>query len=272
VAASSRELAAVRRHRPRSVRPGQRHLAGARRPVHGAVRPARAAAAGAAPAGDVRRGAAQRLPPGPVGPAVPDRGVRGRHDVRHDRRGPARGSQGARHPPQAGRHRAGVRAGLPGGRPRPAALGALRRGRVLPDHRRPLRPAAVGAGAGPLLRRADGGGDARRPGPGDGARLRRPDGRLLPRRPAGAAGEQGSPRRRDLRALAADAGAGQLGTPPARPGWRCAAAAGAMLPRWARRMYGLPGLPTTDIAATAAGLRSAAACSSCRSRCGRGRT
>jgi uncharacterized protein (DUF2236 family) len=46
----------------------------------------------------------------------------------------------------------------------------------------------------------------------------------------------------------------QLGT-PARPAWvALAAAAGAMLPRWARRMYGLPGLPTTDVAATAAGL------------------
>ena len=46
----------------------------------------------------------------------------------------------------------------------------------------------------------------------------------------------------------------QLGT-PARPAWvALAAAAGAMLPRWARRMYRLPGLPTTDVAATAAGL------------------
>ena len=27
-----------------------------------------------------------------------------------------------------------------------------------------------------------------------------------------------------------------------------------MLPRWARRLYKLPGLPTTDAAATAAGL------------------
>jgi uncharacterized protein (DUF2236 family) len=44
-----------------------------------------------------------------------------------------------------------------------------------------------------------------------------------------------------------------LGT-PARPGWAAlAAAAGAMLPRWARRLYALPGLPTTDVAATAAG-------------------
>ena len=46
----------------------------------------------------------------------------------------------------------------------------------------------------------------------------------------------------------------QLGT-PARPAWvALAAAAGAMLPRWARRMYRLPGLPTTDLAASAAGL------------------
>jgi uncharacterized protein (DUF2236 family) len=45
-----------------------------------------------------------------------------------------------------------------------------------------------------------------------------------------------------------------LGT-PARPAWvALAGAAGAMLPRWARRLYSLPGLPTTDAAATAAGL------------------
>ena len=46
----------------------------------------------------------------------------------------------------------------------------------------------------------------------------------------------------------------QLGT-PARPAWvALASAAGAMLPRWARRLYSLPGLPTTDAAASAAGL------------------
>lgn len=46
----------------------------------------------------------------------------------------------------------------------------------------------------------------------------------------------------------------QVGT-PARPAWiALTAAAGAMLPRWARRLYRLPGLPTTDAAATAAGL------------------
>jgi uncharacterized protein (DUF2236 family) len=46
----------------------------------------------------------------------------------------------------------------------------------------------------------------------------------------------------------------QLGT-PARPAWvALAAGAFAMLPRWARRLYSLPGLPTTDVAATAAGL------------------
>lgn len=42
---------------------------------------------------------------------------------------------------------------------------------------------------------------------------------------------------------------------PARPAWTVlAGAALATLPRWARRMYRLPGLPTTDFAATA-GLR-----------------
>ena len=45
----------------------------------------------------------------------------------------------------------------------------------------------------------------------------------------------------------------QLGT-PARPAWTAlATAAFAMLPAWARRLYALPGLPTTDLAATAAG-------------------
>ena len=46
----------------------------------------------------------------------------------------------------------------------------------------------------------------------------------------------------------------QLGT-PARPAWAAVATASfAMLPRWARRMYSMPGLPTTDLAATAAGI------------------
>src|SRR3954466_13509165 len=42
---------------------------------------------------------------------------------------------------------------------------------------------------------------------------------------------------------------------PARPAW-IALATGAftMMPRWARRLYRMPGLPTTDAAATAAGL------------------
>jgi uncharacterized protein (DUF2236 family) len=45
---------------------------------------------------------------------------------------------------------------------------------------------------------------------------------------------------------------------PARPAWAgLISVAAGMLPRWARRLYGLPGLPTTDLAATAAarGLR-----------------
>jgi uncharacterized protein (DUF2236 family) len=38
---------------------------------------------------------------------------------------------------------------------------------------------------------------------------------------------------------------------PARPAWvSLVSAAAAMLPRWARRLYGLPGLPTTDLTAT----------------------
>jgi uncharacterized protein (DUF2236 family) len=53
--------------------------------------------------------------------------------------------------------------------------------------------------------------------------------------------------------------------PPGAPAWTRAAisatatAALATLPRWARRMYGLPGLPTTDLAASAllGGLRRA---------------
>jgi uncharacterized protein (DUF2236 family) len=46
----------------------------------------------------------------------------------------------------------------------------------------------------------------------------------------------------------------RLGT-PARPAWvALAGAAAAMLPRWARRLYALPGLPATDVAATAAGV------------------
>lgn len=45
-----------------------------------------------------------------------------------------------------------------------------------------------------------------------------------------------------------------LGT-PARPAWAAmVGVAAAMLPRWARRLYGLPGLPTTDLAATASGV------------------
>lgn len=42
---------------------------------------------------------------------------------------------------------------------------------------------------------------------------------------------------------------------PARPAWLAlSSAAFAMLPRWARRMYRLPGLPTTDLGATAVGV------------------
>jgi uncharacterized protein (DUF2236 family) len=40
---------------------------------------------------------------------------------------------------------------------------------------------------------------------------------------------------------------------PARPAWAgLVSVAAGLLPRWARRLYGLPGLPTTDVAATVA--------------------
>jgi len=40
---------------------------------------------------------------------------------------------------------------------------------------------------------------------------------------------------------------------PARPAWlNMSAVAFAMLPRWARQLYGTPGLPATDLLATAA--------------------
>ncbi|MCU1693916.1 MAG: hypothetical protein JWM64_3007 [Frankiales bacterium] len=46
----------------------------------------------------------------------------------------------------------------------------------------------------------------------------------------------------------------QLGT-PARPAWAAlAVAAAAMLPPWARRLYAVPQIPTSDLAATAAGM------------------
>ncbi len=48
---------------------------------------------------------------------------------------------------------------------------------------------------------------------------------------------------------------------PARPAWSATAIlAFSLLPAWARRMYRLPGLPTTDVAANLAlrGLRTAA--------------
>jgi uncharacterized protein (DUF2236 family) len=41
---------------------------------------------------------------------------------------------------------------------------------------------------------------------------------------------------------------------PARPAWvALISTAAGMLPRWARRLYGLPGLPTTDLAASITG-------------------
>jgi uncharacterized protein (DUF2236 family) len=42
-----------------------------------------------------------------------------------------------------------------------------------------------------------------------------------------------------------------VGLAGARLGWLAVSGVGfALLPRWARRLYGLPGLPTTDLSAT----------------------
>ena len=49
----------------------------------------------------------------------------------------------------------------------------------------------------------------------------------------------------------------RLGT-PARPAWALlAGTAFGMLPRWTRRLYRMPGLPMTDVAATASGIAEA---------------
>jgi uncharacterized protein (DUF2236 family) len=58
---------------------------------------------------------------------------------------------------------------------------------------------------------------------------------------------------------------------PARPAWAAGTAVAAgTLPRWVRRMYGLPGLPTADLAATVAlrGLRLAVLAAPARYRVG----
>jgi uncharacterized protein (DUF2236 family) len=58
---------------------------------------------------------------------------------------------------------------------------------------------------------------------------------------------------------------------PARPAWAAVAGVAAgLLPRWARRLYGLPGLPLTDLAAVASikALRSATAAAPRRYRDG----
>jgi uncharacterized protein (DUF2236 family) len=68
----------------------------------------------------------------------------------------------------------------------------------------------------------------------------------------------GTSRRAVLRLLAPPMPTRVALTTPARPAWTAIASLGfALQPRWARRMHGLPGLPTTDLAADLAvrGLR-----------------
>jgi uncharacterized protein (DUF2236 family) len=60
----------------------------------------------------------------------------------------------------------------------------------------------------------------------------------------------GTSRRAVLRLLAPPMPTRVQLTTPARPAWAALATLGfALQPRWARRMHGLPGLPTTDLAA-----------------------
>ena len=149
------------------------------------------------------------------------------------------------------RGRAGDRAAVPGRRPRPAALGALHRGRVVP-----LLLPALGrlarSGRGRPLRRRDA---RRRPGWSASTPRRR---RATP--PSWRLHHRVRPQLR-VTAVAAQGAIWGFVPPmplwvtvltPARPAWAgLVSVAAGLLPRWARRLYGLPGLPATtgDLAA-----------------------
>ena len=209
------------------------------RRVPGAVAPV------AAPAGDARHvpelGAVR---PGQGVVAVPaHRRVRGGAHVRLHRRG--RAGRGARAPParRAARLRPRHRVRVPHRPPRPPAVGARHRGRLVrpgrpargPPRRRrggrlPRRERPRGAGDRARGRAVLGRGDARVPGV-------RPSGAEAHRR--GADGGRAPPHPAAHRASARPAG------DPVDRG-----AVGGDAPRWARRLYGLPGLPTTDLSTT----------------------
>ena len=200
--------------------------------------------------------AAQRLPQGPLGPAVPDRRLRRRHHLRHDAGGAHRRRQGPRHPREAVRRRAGERHAPTGSatpsccagctasrssrscRPRcAAACGSPARSRTATTASRRCRPRS--SGSTPTTSRAA------------WTRSRSTSPRCG--RSCGVDGR--GPPRGAVRAVAADAVAGAArDARPARPGSPSPPPPSRCSRRWARRLYSLPGIPTTDLAATAAGI------------------
>ncbi len=137
------------RRRPGTVRPPVRDLADARRPHDVGRRRPRAVPPGAAPARGARGHAELGLPRGRLGPADAHRDFRRHDDLRHHGRGREGGRPGPEDPPHAVGHRPGHRGAVRRRRTRTAAVGALRRDRLLsarpaplrlPDHRRPRRP------------------------------------------------------------------------------------------------------------------------------------
>ena len=139
---------------------------------------------GGAPSGAWRH----RCPRGPVGAPAAHRGV-GRHrHLRDDAGGGAGRRRAARRPRESeARHRARDRPGLPGRRPRAAAVGALHRGGVVPVDVPPLRRPPRAGRRRPLRRRDAGVRAARRARPGDAPAHRGRDRGLLHPGPAAAA-------------------------------------------------------------------------------------
>ena len=231
--------------------------------------------AGAAPAGDGRRRAALRLPRRPVGTAAPHRGRTSATSPSAPgprRTGPRRGS-------------AACTGGCAGSSPSPGSrTGSTTRELLLWVHCCEVDSfLSVARRAGLRLSDADAdryvaeqvrcGRADRHPATGR-RRGRSPSWR---RTSTGSGPSCGSPRRPGRPP------ASLLAPPmpllirlavPARPAWAGAAGlAFALQPPWARRLYRLPGLPSTDLAATLAAARAAdRVCARCRLGCGRGRT
>jgi hypothetical protein len=168
--------------------PGVGDLARDEQPDHVGGRGPRAIPAGAASAGDPRHAAERRRyhhAGGRVGQAEADQDVYRDPHVWHDRRGRTSRTPGAHDPRGAHLHRP-RRHAVPGGRPRVAALGALRRGRLGRRHRPAQRAAVLRRGPGCLRRRAAHERRTHRRGPCGRARVHGRTRRLLRADPAGA--------------------------------------------------------------------------------------